>query len=163
LRPCCPSPGSTAWGRMTFEPGKPSLQQESHWDSDRQRRIQGEMRLSRQVRLNADAETDMGAFLAEILASGTAQLQRIEPRLRDSRSIQAELLAEAIADARKRATGIAEGDSRRLGRLIRAEEAGRGRINVTGSRQLDQSAQAIRFEPEAISLDASVQAVFALE
>lgn len=139
------------------------LRQESHWDREQQRHILGEMRLSRQVKLNADADLDMSAFLGEILASGAGQVERIESRLHDARAIQAELLSEATANARQRASAIAAGDERSLGRLISAEEAtGFERFAMTGTR-MEQAPAAIHFEPEPIPVRASVQAIFALD
>jgi len=139
------------------------LRQESHWDREQQRQILGDMRLSRQVRLNADADIDMGAFLGEILASGAAQVQQIQSRLHDARATQGELLGEATANARQRAAAIAEGDGRTLGRLLRAEESGRmDRVMVTGSR-MEQADTAISFEPEPIQLSVNVQTVFAMD
>ncbi|MDQ2068976.1 SIMPL domain-containing protein [Natronospira bacteriovora] len=136
------------------------LRQESHWDREQQRRVLGEMRLSREVRLNVDADLDVGALLGDLLVSGAGELQRVQSRLQDPRAIQQALLAEATADARQRAAAIARGDERELGRLIRAEEAsGFERLMVTGSR-MEQADTAIRFEPEPISLSATVNATF---
>ena len=139
------------------------LQQESHWDREQQRVVQGEMRLSREVRLNVDADIDMGALLGELLTSGAGEVERIQSRLRNPEAIQRELLSEAMADARLRANAIAEGDGRSTGRLIRAEESsGFERMMVSGAR-MEQSDTAIHFTPEAIPLSARVDAEFALD
>lgn len=139
------------------------LRQETHWDRERQRQVPGDMRLSRQLRLSVDAERDMGELLGELLASGAAQIQHIQPGLSDPDGARKELLGDAIADARRRAEGMANGDDRHVGRLIRASEQGGQHQPFLAAQRMEADSAAIEFQPGPITVSAQVQAVFELD
>ncbi|MEA5444602.1 SIMPL domain-containing protein [Gammaproteobacteria bacterium AB-CW1] len=138
------------------------LHQETHWDRDEQRRVTGEMRLSRQVRLQVDVEQEMGPLLGALITTGWTQIQGVRSRLADPEALRNDLLGEAVANARSRASALAAGDGRQVGTLLQLQEGDRSRPMMARA-ELMQAPEAVSFMPEPITVSAEVQAVFRLD
>ncbi|MCP1727056.1 uncharacterized protein YggE [Natronospira proteinivora] len=139
------------------------LRQESHYDADEQRRIITGLRLSREVRLRADADQDMGRLIREVLVTEMTQMRRIQPGLEDRDSRRQTLLGEAVENARAQAQALALGDDREVGRLKDVRLAGPAGPGLRAHQMTDQEDASVSFEPEPITISAQVEAVFVLD
>jgi hypothetical protein len=100
--------------------------QEQYYDQTAQRQLQrpGQWQVSNTIEVKL-REVDRAGELADVLTkAGANQLYGPNFQLDDTRAAQAELLVEAIDDARTKAEKIAAGSGRKLGKVISVTEGG---------------------------------------
>lgn len=109
----------------------------------------------------------IGSVIDKLTAAGADNIDNIEFTLRNRELVQDQLLAEAVASAKRRAAAVAGADGRQVGRLLTARVntySGMGRMYSAKSLAKGEGAAADTvIEPVKLEINANVDVTFALE
>lgn|GEM_PF-56889 len=134
------------------------------------KRKQDGFRASSTMRIKVQDLDRLGAVIDKCITKGATSVDRVEFGLKDRGLAERNLLAEATENARQKAAIIANAGGRNLGPLIRASvnsNVGRAVLNrpmmMKAMAVADNAAFETALEPGTISLNVSVETVFALQ
>ena len=109
----------------------------------------------------------IGSVIDKLAGAGADNIDSIEFTLRNKELVQDQLLAEAVASAKRRAAAVANADGRQIGRLLTARVntySGMGRMYAAKNLAKSEGAAADTvIEPVKLEINANVDVTFALE
>ncbi len=123
---------------------------------------------SNTMKVKVDVLSKIGTVIDKLAAGGVDNINNIEYSLSKREQVWNQLLAEAVASARRQAEAVAQSDGRKVGRLLTARINSYGGVMsamdgvASGSMAKNLASQTV-IQPVQLEVSANVDVTFALE